>query len=90
MMKKIIALTSAICGSLIIGACAPKTTLIDFNNVPDTPHCQSMKDICKEAEDFQRQFQSMTAEERQDAKTILNAYIQQCADTQVMCKKSAK
>jgi len=90
MMKKIISLIAAACGALVIGACAPKTTLVDFNNVPDTHHCQFMKEICKEAEDFQRQFQSMDADEKQDARVILNAYIQQCSDAQAMCQKSAE
>ena len=91
-MKKVkqVTLTTAVCGLLVIGACAPKTALIDFNNVPDNAQCQFMKETCKEAEDFQREFQSMTAEEKQDAKMILNAYVQQCADAQEMCKKSAK
>ena len=72
-----------------MGACAPKTTLVDFNNVPDTHHCQFMKEICKEAEDFQSQYQSMSNDEKEDAKAINNAYVQQCADAQEMCKKSA-
>ncbi|MDR2729153.1 MAG: hypothetical protein LBB56_08455 [Chitinispirillales bacterium] len=87
---KITALTAVVCGALVINACAPKTTLVDFNNVPDTHHCQFMKEVCKEAEEFDRQYQSMSAEEKQDAKTILNAYVQQCADAQEICKRSAK
>jgi len=89
-VKKTIYLITAVCGALVIGACAPKAVVIDFNNVPDTPHCQFMKDICKEAEEFSRQFQSMSAEEKEDAKTINNAYVQQCADAQAMCKKSSQ
>lgn len=91
-MKKVkrVTLAATACGALMIGACAPKTTLVDFNNVPDTHHCQFMKEVCKEAEEFQRQYQSMDAEEKEDAKTILNAYIQQCADSQEMCIRSAQ
>lgn len=87
---KITALTTAVCSVLVIAACSPKTTLVDLNNVPDTHHCQFMKETCKEAEEFNRQYQSMSDEEKQDAKTILNAYVQQCADAQEICKQSAK
>jgi hypothetical protein len=87
---KTAALTASVCGALAICACAPKTTLVDFSNVPDTHHCQFMKEVCKEAEEFGGQYQSMDDEEKQDAKTILNAYVQQCADAQEMCKKSAQ
>jgi len=89
-MKKMISIAAAACGALVVGACAPKTTLVDFNNVPDTHHCQFMKEICKEAEEFNRQFQSMSAEEKEDAKAINNAYVQQCSDAQAMCKLSAQ
>ncbi|MCL2689894.1 MAG: hypothetical protein FWE57_08635 [Chitinispirillia bacterium] len=89
-IKKITFFSTAACCAFLIGACAPKKVLVDFNNVPDTHHCQFMKEICKEAEEFNRRFQSMSAEEKEDAKTINNAYVQQCADAQEMCKRSAK
>ena len=72
----------------IVFACAPKTAVIDFNNVPDTERCQYMKDVCKEASAFQGQYERMSAEEKVDAKAILNAYVQQCEGAQEMCKKS--
>lgn len=90
MIKKIVSLITAVCIVFVIGACASKTTLVDFNNAPDTHHCQFMKEICKEAESFQGQYESMSADEKEDAKAILNAYVQQCAAAQEMCKKSAK
>jgi hypothetical protein len=69
-------------------ACAPKTAVIDFNNVPDTERCQYMKDVCKEAQAFQGQYEGMSAEEKREAKAVLNAYVQQCEGAQEMCKKS--
>ncbi|MDR0305696.1 MAG: hypothetical protein LBI42_02545 [Chitinispirillales bacterium] len=90
MMKIKLLLTAGFCG-LVVSACSPKTALVvDFSNVPDTFHCQHMKDVCKEAESFQSQFLSMSGEEKADAKIILNAYVQQCEDAQEICRKSAE
>jgi hypothetical protein len=69
-------------------SCAPKTVKLDFNNLPDTEHCQYMKDVCKEAENFQARFEAMSKEEQEDAKVILNAYIQQCEGAQALCKQT--
>jgi hypothetical protein len=88
MMRKIKALTaSAVCAAMVL-ACggSKKTVYLDFNNVPDNDRCSYMKDVCREAERFEAQFDGMNREEKQDAKTVLNAYIQQCADAQEMCK----
>ncbi|GBU23313.1 hypothetical protein R80B4_03230 [Fibrobacteres bacterium R8-0-B4] len=82
---------SALCAAVIFaGACAPKTAKVDFNNVPDNERCQYMKDACKEAAAFQSQYESMSAEEKNEAKAILNAYIQQCEGAQELCRKSAE
>lgn len=81
--------TAAICAA-IVWACAPKTTMVDINNVPDNERCQFMKDACKEAQAFQGQYERMSSEEKKEAKAILNAYIQQCEDAQELCKKSAE
>jgi outer membrane biogenesis lipoprotein LolB len=87
-MKKSLFFAAAICAALV-WACAPKTT-VDFNNVPDNERCQYMKDACKEAVSFQGQYERMSAEEKKEAKAILNAYIQQCEGAQELCGNSAK
>ncbi len=76
--------------AVIAAACAPKTTTVDFNNVPDNERCQYMKDACKEAQAFQSQYERMSAEEKKEARTVLNAYIQQCEGAQELCRKSAE
>jgi len=89
MKKSKLFATTVVCVA-IISACAPKTTTVDFNNVPNTERCQYMKDACKEAQAFQGQYERMSAEEKQDAKAILNAYVQQCELAQDLCRKSAE
>ncbi|MDR0330919.1 MAG: hypothetical protein LBH93_04330 [Chitinispirillales bacterium] len=89
-MKRVgIAVAAAVC-ALAAGACAPKATTVDFSNVPDTEKCRHMKEVCKEAQAFQSQYERMSAEEKRDAKAILNAYIQQCEGAQELCRKSAE
>jgi outer membrane biogenesis lipoprotein LolB len=88
MKKAKIFTASAVC-AVVLAACA-KTTTVDFNNVPDTERCQYMKDACKEAQAFQGRYERMGPEEKNEAKIILNAYIQQCEGAQELCRKSAE
>lgn len=76
--------------TIAFAGCAPKTTIINLADLPDTYQCNYMKEICKEAEDFQRQYSKMSEEEKKESKTILNAYIDQCANAQDLCTKSAE
>jgi hypothetical protein len=89
-MKKVNFFAAAALCAAIVWACAPKTTTVDFNNVPNTERCQFMKDACKEAHAFQGKYESMSPEDKKEAKAILNAYIQQCESAQDLCRKSVE
>jgi hypothetical protein len=89
MNKKQIFTAAALC-AIAAGACSPKPTKVDFNNVPDNERCRYMKDACKDAAAFQEQYERMSAEEKKEAKAILNAYIQQCEGAQDLCRKSVE
>ena len=84
-MKKSKFLTAAIFCTIIF-SCGSKTVQLDFTNVPDNERCQYMKDVCREAEKFQDEYSRMSREEREDAKAVLNAYIEQCTGAQEMCR----
>jgi uncharacterized membrane protein len=73
-----------------LAACAPKPVLLDLSgkNVPDNERCQFMKESCKEAQEFQNQYEQMSKEEQQDARAVMSAYTQQCQDAQEMCRKT--
>jgi len=73
-----------------LASCGPKPVLLDLSgkDVPDNERCQFMKESCKEAQAFQGQYEQMSREEQEDAKAVLNAYTQQCADAQEMCRKT--
>lgn len=62
---------------------------VNTANLPDTPYCNHMKEICKEAREFETSYNKMSSEERKDAETILKAYRMQCNDALEACKKSA-
>jgi hypothetical protein len=89
-MKKTKIFAGAALSIVIVGACSPKPAKVDFNNVPDNERCQYMKDACKEAQAFQGRYESMSPEEKKEAKVVLNAYIQQCEGAQELCRKSAE
>jgi hypothetical protein len=86
-MKKAGISLAAACAAAVL-SCAPKAVQLDFSDVPDNERCRYMKEICKEAEAFHNRYQSMSKEEKEDAKAILNAYVQQCEGAQELCKKS--
>jgi len=89
-MKRAKIFTAVAVCAVIATTCAPRTTTVDFNNVPDTEKCQYMKDACKEAQAFQSQYERMNAEEKKEARAVLNAYIQQCEGALELCRKSAE
>jgi hypothetical protein len=47
-----------------------------------------MKDVCKEARDFENKYQYMSREEKEEFKTLLQTYQSQCNDALDACKKS--
>ncbi|MCL2219214.1 MAG: hypothetical protein FWC23_04955 [Chitinispirillia bacterium] len=83
-------LPTALCLALAIGACAPKPLLFDMNSAPDNERCNYMREVCKEARKFQSQYESMTREEKEDARAVMNAYTQQCEDAQQMCRQTVE
>ena len=84
-MKHVKAFITAVCCAAL-WSCAPKTVMLDFNNVPDNERCNYMKEVCKDAERFQAQFNAMNREEQQEAKVILGAYIEQCRGAHNLCR----
>jgi len=87
-MQKAKMLAIALLAAAILAACAPKPVLFDISSAPSNERCDYMKDVCKEAEAFQAQFESMSRAEREEAKTILSAFTQQCIDAQKICRQT--
>jgi hypothetical protein len=85
MIKRI----SILAGFSIFISCAG-TRFVDTSDLPDTYQCTYMKDICKEASDYERKYSAMSPEEKKEFENIMKAYRTQCNDALDMCQKSKK
>ena len=74
----------------MLTGCAGSSTFVDTSKLPDTYQCTYMKDVCKEAQDFQAKYDSMTPEEKKEFKNLLMTYRKQCNSALGLCQKSAK
>jgi hypothetical protein len=63
---------------------------VNTAGLPDNSYCNHMKDICKEAREFEARYGTLSPEEKKDAITILKAYRLQCNDALDACRKSAE
>jgi len=70
--------------------CASNSAFIDTSKLPDTYQCNYMKDICKEAQEFESRYSSMSADEQKEFKNLLMVYRKQCSGAQEECQKSGK
>lgn len=82
-----IKIVSIITPVVLFVSCAGTRT-VDISKLPDTYQCSYMKDICKEAQDYERQYNKMTPDEKKEFETILKAYRSQCSDALELCQKS--
>lgn len=82
-----IKIVSAIIPIALLVSCAGTRT-VDTSKLPDTYQCTYMKDICKEAQEYERQYNKMTSEEKKEFENIMKAYRSQCSDALELCKKS--
>lgn len=72
----------------VLTGCAGSSSYIDTAKLPDTYQCNYMKDVCKEAQDFEGKYESMTPEEKKEFKTLLMVYRSQCSNALDVCRKS--
>ena len=73
--------------SLILISCGG-TTFVNTATLPDTYQCSYMKDICKEARDFETSYNRKSSEEKKEMKDVMRAYRLQCSEAIEVCKKS--
>jgi type IV pilus biogenesis protein CpaD/CtpE len=75
--------------SMMLSGCGG-TEFVNTAELPETYQCQHMKDVCKEAREFEGIYSRMSPEERKDAENVLKAYRMQCNDALEICQKSGK
>jgi hypothetical protein len=66
------------------------TEFVNTAKLPDNLYCRQMKDVCKEAREFENNYAKLSPEEKKDAENVLKAYRMQCNDALDACRKSAK
>ena len=83
-MKKILVFSAVTMLSL---SCT-STKFVNTSKLPDTYQCTYMKDICKEAREFESTYNAMSPEEKKEFVNIMKAYKIQCNDALDACQKS--
>ncbi len=68
--------------------CAPRA-VTTYSDV-DTPECRTMTEICKDAREFQREYERMPEEEKRDMVSVLNTYTEHCTQAVKACEESKK
>lgn len=78
-------------GIMFLG-CISRTTVIENNSTaqPLTEECRMQNEICQEALDFQREYERMPQEEREEMNSVLNTYIEHCEKAKKACEESLK
>jgi hypothetical protein len=82
--------TTGIAAAVIAATGCGGHGFINTANLPDNHCCQYMKEVCREAREFENAYTKLPRKERKDAENILKAYRIQCNDALEECKKSAK
>lgn len=85
---KLCSSTFLVAAAVLLTGCAG-TAYVDMSKLPETYQCEHMKEVCKDARDFERTYEALPVEEKNDAENILKAYRSQCNDALEFCKKSA-
>jgi hypothetical protein len=79
-----------IVGLFFLAGCAGSTSFVNTANLPDNYQCNYMKDVCKEAQEFEAKYAAMNPEEKNEFKTLLMTYRKQCSSALDECQTSAK
>lgn len=81
------------CTAALLSGCNPKTTTISTGtSAPGekTDECLFKEEICKEALDFQKEYERMSEEARKDMVSVLSTYATHCEEAKAACEKSKK
>jgi hypothetical protein len=70
--------------------CAGHAAFVDVSELPPTYQCEYMKQVCKEATEFERTYAKMTDEEKKEFKNLLLIYRKQCNSALEECRTSKK
>lgn len=76
---------------IILTGCNPKTTVKSTSGKTiQTDECALKEEVCAEALDFQKEYDKMPEEEKEDMISVLNTYIEHCEEAKKNCENSLK
>ena len=77
---------------IMLLSCSPKTAIKSSSDrtAEKTDECIMKDEICKEAFDFQKEYNRMPEEEQKDLISVLSTYIKHCEEATKKCEKSLK
>ncbi len=72
--------------------CNSKTTTITTTaeTGEKTDECLLKEEVCKEAFDFQKEYERMSEEAQKDMVSVLSTYVTHCEEATAACEKSKK
>ena len=76
-------------------SCNQKTTVITTTKTGSetsalTDECLMKEEVCAEAREFQKVYERLPEEEKEDMISVLNTYIMHCEEAMKSCEKSEK
>ena len=74
---------------LVSGCTKPPPATLSHKD-KDIPECIMMQEVCDEAMAFQKQFNALPEEERDDYIAVLNTFIEHCENARKTCKKKKR
>jgi hypothetical protein len=72
---------------IMLPSCNPKTTK---KASEQTDECALKEEVCKEAFDFQREYEQLPEEEKKDMASVMETYRVHCEEAKKKCEKSKK
>jgi len=73
--------------SLYTVSCAPKVITNSNRTEEKSDDCSFMDELCKEASDFEKEYQKLPEKEKKEMLPVLNNYIKLCEDARKKCIK---
>lgn len=83
-------------GSIILfnfSFCNPKTIVVNTKETKKneiTDECALKEEVCNDAREFQKEYETMPEQEQEDMLAALNTYIEHCENATRQCEESKK
>ncbi|MFP4418554.1 MAG: hypothetical protein ACOC41_06815 [Chitinivibrionales bacterium] len=87
-MLKFLCLLVSFTALLSVASCTAPA--MRTHTTADTDECRTMVEVCKDAQEFQREYDRLPEEEKDDMAAVLNTYTEHCTNAVKECDQSKK